>query len=39
VVVPETDRPAAAAPTSVAALIAYEISRDERGARHFTPAA
>lgn len=28
-----------AAPTSVAALVAYEIARDERGARHFTPAA
>lgn len=37
---PATTRPAVAAPTSVAALIAYEIGRDERTtARHFTPAA
>lgn len=37
---PATSKPARpAAPTSVAALIAYEVARDERGARHFTPAA
>lgn len=41
VVLPATDRPAAApvAPATVAALIAYEISRDERTARHLAPAA
>lgn len=42
VALPETDRPTTtpAAPTSVAALVAYEIARDERTtARHFTSAA
>lgn len=43
VVLPETDRPATApaSPTTIAALVAYEIARDERPAtaRRFAPAA
>ena len=41
VTLPATDRPATApvAPTTVAALVAYEIARDERGARQLAPAA
>jgi predicted DNA-binding transcriptional regulator YafY len=40
VVLPETDKPARPAPTTVAALVAYEIARDERPTRrHLEPAA
>lgn len=36
---PEADRPAPVAPTTVAALVAYEIARDERTTRRYAPAA
>lgn len=39
VVLPESDRPALVIPSTPAALVAFEIGRDERTARHLTHAA
>lgn len=39
VVLPESDRPALVIPSTPAALVAFEIGRDERTARHLTTAA
>jgi predicted DNA-binding transcriptional regulator YafY len=39
VVLPEAEQPAPVAPRTVAALVAYEIGRDERTTRHLTAAA
>jgi predicted DNA-binding transcriptional regulator YafY len=39
VVLPAAEHPAPVAPTTTAALVAYEIARDERPARHLTTAA